>query len=261
MNTYWITGASSGIGEAISRELNSQGHQVILSARNKDKLKEIAAGFKFPDKVKIVPFDLAQSGSFKEVVEQVYSCFGKLDTVILNAGISQRSLFQDTTFQVYRDLMEVNYFGNVALSQALLPKFIEKNLGQFVVITSLVGKFGTPFRTGYSASKHALHGFFDSLRAEMMMQDKNIDVTIICPGFVSTEISFNALGSEGKAIKIHDEANANGMTPGIIAKKAIVAIEAKKYEAYIGNKEIMGVYVKRFLPALFAKIVAKAKVR
>lgn len=261
MNTYWITGASSGIGEALSKELNGHGHQVILSARNREKLSQIVAGLKYPDKARIVTFDLSRSENFPQVVDEVFGCFGKLDTVILNAGISQRSLFQDTTFQVYRDLMEVNYFGNVALSQAILPRFVEKNHGQFVIVSSLVGKFGTPFRTGYSASKHALHGFFDSLRAEMMMQDMNIGVTILCPGFVSTEISFNALGSEGKAIRIHDEANASGMNPEVFAKKAVAAIEAKKLEAYIGNKEIVGVYLKRFLPGLFAKIVAKAKVR
>jgi dehydrogenase/reductase SDR family protein 7B len=181
--------------------------------------------------------------------------------VILNAGLSQRSLAQETSLDVYRNLMEVNFFGNVALTQALLPKFITKNAGQFVVITSLVGKFGTPFRTGYSASKHALHGYYDSLRAEMMMQNKNIDVTIICPGFVSTDISFNALSADGSATHVHDDSNAQGITPQEFAKRAIPVIKAKKYEDYIGGKEVLGVKLKRFFSTMFAKKIARAKVR
>src|SRR5690606_21531087 len=135
------------------------------------------------------------------------------DCLILNAGLSQRSLVEETKMEVYRELMEVNYFGNIALTKAMLPSFVTQNSGHFVVISSLVGKFGTPYRSGYSASKHALHGYFDSLRAELMMKQQNIDVTIICPGFVSTNISYNALGGEGSKVGSYDEANAQGLTP------------------------------------------------
>jgi len=129
------------------------------------------------------------------------------------------------------------------------------------VVTSLVGKFGTPYRSGYAASKHALHGYYDSLRAEMMMQAKNIDVTIICPGFVNTDISFNALGASGSATHIRDEATTSGMDPREFAKRAIMVISAQKYEAYIGGKEVLGVKLKRFFPDLFAKKIAQARVR
>jgi short-subunit dehydrogenase len=261
MAVYWITGASSGIGEALARELSLIGHQVILSARNEKKLETICSQLAHPDKARILPFDLADTKNATATVDKAQAIFGQIDVVVLNAGLSQRSLAQETTLEVYRDLMEVNYFGNVALTQALLPKFLAKNQGQFVVITSLVGKFGTPYRTGYSASKHALHGYYDSLRAEMMMQSKNVAVTIICPGFVSTDISFNALGANGVATKVYDDSNAQGITPAEFAKRAIPVIAAKKYEDYIGGKEVLGVKLKRFFPTFFAKKIAKAKVR
>lgn len=261
MTVYWITGASSGIGEALAFELSSQGHELILSARNEQKLTEVQAKLPHPDKAKILSFDLSDTKSSDAVSTKAFALFGTVDVLVLNAGLSQRSLAQETDLSVYRNLMEVNYFGNVALTQAVLPKFLAKNKGQFVVVTSLVGKFGTPYRSGYAASKHALHGFYDSLRAEMMMQEKNIDVTIICPGFVNTDIAFNALGASGAATHKRDEANANGMDPKEFAKRASAVISARKFEAYIGGTEVLGVKLKRFFPDLFAKKIAKAKVR
>ena len=261
MAVYWITGASSGIGLALCNELSSLGHQLILSARNHEKLKEVQAKLPHPDQARILPFDLSDTQISTSIVEQALKLFGGIDTVILNAGVSQRSLVQETTLEVYQKLMNVNYFGNVALTQALLPHFLKANKGQFVVITSLVGKFGTPYRSGYSASKHALHGFYDSLRAEMMMQDKNVAVTIICPGFVSTDVSYNALGASGSATHVYDDSNASGMSPAAFAKKAVPVILEQKYEDYIGGKEVLGVMLKRFLPTAFAKKIAKSKVR
>lgn len=261
MATYWITGASSGIGEALAHELSRQGNQVILSARNEKKLETVRTQLAHPDKSQVLSFDLSDTKNMNSIIDKALALFGQIDVVILNAGLSQRSLAQETSLDVYRNLMEVNFFGNVALTQGLLPKFIAKNAGQFVVITSLVGKFGTPYRTGYSASKHALHGYYDSLRAEMMMQNKNIDVTIICPGFVSTDISFNALSADGSATHVHDDSNAHGITPQEFAKRAIPVIKAKKYEHYIGGNEVLGVKLKRFFPTMFAKKIARAKVR
>ncbi len=261
MAIYWITGASSGIGKSLALELSRQGHSLILSARQAEKLKLLCSELAHPDKARILPFDLTDVSSAALNVDQALSFFGQIDVVILNAGLSQRSLAQETTFEVYRNLMEVNYFGNVALTQALLPHFIARNSGQFVIISSLVGKFGTPYRTGYSASKHALHGFYDSLRAEMMMQNNQIDVTILCPGFVSTDISFNALGSDGLATHVHDDSNANGITPEEFSRRAIPIVNAKKFEDYIGGKEVFGVLLKRFFPSIFANKIARTKVR
>lgn len=214
-----------------------------------------------PNRIKVLPFDLANSSAAESITDEAFKAFGTIDTVILNAGLSQRSLVQETPISVYQDLMNVNYFGNVALTQAILPRFLAQNSGQFVVITSLVGKFGTPYRSGYAASKHALHGFYDSLRAEMMMQNKPVDVTVICPGFVATNISFNALGADGKATHQYDKANAGGISPDEFAKKAVKVIEAREFEANIGGKETLGVLLKRFMPGLFAKKIARAQVR
>lgn len=261
MQTYWITGASSGIGEALAEELAQAGHQLILTARNAQKLEELRNRLKHPERIKMLPFDLKKAEEAPAVVARALQLFGKIDCLILNAGLSQRSLVEETKMEVYRELMEVNYFGNIALTKAMLPSFVTQNSGHFVVISSLVGKFGTPYRSGYSASKHALHGYFDSLRAELMMKQQNIDVTIICPGFVSTNISYNALGGEGSKVGSYDEANAQGLTPKQFARKALAVIEDRKYEAYIGGKETLGVHLKRFLPSLFVKKIAKAKVR
>lgn len=261
MAVYWITGASSGIGLALAHELSSQNHKLILSARNEAKLKEILSTLPHPDNARILPFDLAQTELSSSITDQALKLFGVIDTVILNAGLSQRSLVQETNLDVYKQLMNVNYFGNIALTQSLLPHFIKANKGQFVVITSLVGKFGTPYRSGYAGSKHALHGFYDSLRAEMMMQNLNIDVTIICPGFVSTDISYNALGATGSATHVYDDSNASGISPAEFAKRAVPVIQMRKFEDYIGGKEVLGVMLKRFMPTMFAKKIAKTKVR
>ena len=261
MQTYWITGASSGIGLALAKELASQGHQLILSGRNISPLEAFKQAAAFPERVKLLPFDLAQYQSSPQIVSQALTLFPKIDVIILNAGISQRSLAQETSIEVYKNLMDVNYLGSIALSQELLKEFMRVNDGQFVVITSLVGKFGSPYRSGYSASKHALHGYFDSLRAEMMMQKINVDVTIICPGFVATDISFNALGGMGTKTGVYDENNARGLSPHEFAKQALKVIDQKKFEAYIGGRETIGVLLKRFFPKVFTKLIARAKVR
>lgn len=261
MEIVWITGASSGIGEALAQELAAKGHKLILSARNEKKLNELKSSLPNPEQVAVLPLDLANLENPSKVIDEAKKFFGKIDKLILNAGISQRSLVNETKLEVYRNLMEVNYFGNISLAHALLPHFVENNSGHFIVITSLVGKFGTPYRSGYSASKHALHGHFDSLRAELMMENKNIDVTIICPGFVSTNISFNALSGSGVSTQEFDDSNANGLTPRQFAIKAVQVIQNKEYEALIGGKETFGVYLKRFLPNVFVKVIAKAKVR
>ena len=155
--------------------------------------------------------------------------------------------------------MEVNFFGTVALTKLILPHFISRNSGHFAVISSLVGKFGSPFRSSYAASKHALHGFFDTLRAEHFQE--NIAVTMICPGFIRTNVSVNALTADGTALGQMDEAQQKGMSPEDCAAEIFSAITGKKEEVNIGGKETMAIYVKRFFPGIFSKIIKKAKVR
>jgi short-subunit dehydrogenase len=254
----WITGASSGIGKALAEAYCKMGFRIIITARREQELLELKNNCTHPENVVVLTHDLADYTSAKKKVERAVAAFGSIDVMIHNAGISQRSLAIDTDIEVDKKLMDVNYIGTIALTKALLPYFKKQGSGHFAVITSLVGKFGSPYRSGYAASKHALHGYFDSLRAEH--EKDNLKVTLICPGYVITNVSINALTGDGSAQKTMDEATANGITAEYAAAKIVKAIDSKKLEIYIGKKEIFAVYLKRFLPNLFARILAKAKV-
>jgi short-subunit dehydrogenase len=257
--TIWITGASSGIGEALAYELANQDAKLILSARNTAKLETVKKQCKNSNKVQIIPLDLADYHAFDKTVASAIDCFGTIDVLVNNGGISQRSLIKDTSIEVDERLMTINYLGTVALTKALLPHFIKQQKGQFVVTTSIVGKVATPLRSSYAASKHALHGFFDSLRAEHY-QD-NLKVTLVCPGFVATDVSKNALTGDGSKQGTMDSATANGIQPSVFAQKMAKAIRQEKQEAYIGGaKEVFAVYVKRFFPKLLAKMIRKMAV-
>ena len=197
--------------------------------------------------------------SFNKITTTAIKLFGRIDILVNNGGISQRSLASETNISVDKKIMEVNYTGTVALTKTILPHFIENNKGQFVVTTSMVGLIGTPLRSSYAASKHALHGFFDSLLAEVY--DNNIEVTLICPGFVSTNISMNALTGDGTSQQKMDTATANGISPKRFAKLMAKAIYNKKEEVYIaGFKEKLGVYVKRWFPRVFSVMIRKLSV-
>jgi short-subunit dehydrogenase len=255
----WITGASSGIGEAAARKFSTEGFYLILSARNMQELERVKNSCAFPEDCRILPLDLTSSADFSEKVATAISFFRQVDMLLHNGGISQRSLIKDTKLAVDRKLMEVNYFGTVALTKAILPHFLARKKGQFGVVTSLVGKFGTPYRSSYAGSKHALHGFFDTLRAEH--HQDGISVTLICPGFIRTQVSINAVTGDGSPLGEMDQAQDQGMSPEACAKALFRAMKSKKEEVYIGGKETLAVYLKRFLPGLFSKILRSAKVR
>ena len=255
----WITGASSGIGKSLAIALSKHQTKLILSSRNEKELISVKNACEHPENVKILPLDLENYKSLTAKVEEALTLFGGVDILFNNGGISQRSYAKDSSIEVDKRIMDVNYLGTVALSKALLPHFIEKNNGHFVVITSIVGKIGTPLRSSYAASKHALHGFFDSLRAEVYQN--NIKVTLACPGFVQTNISINALTGNGTAQNKMDSATKNGLTPETFAKKLLKAVRQEKQEVYIGGfKEKLAVYVKRFFPKLLSKIIRKLAV-
>lgn len=257
----WITGASSGIGEAIVYELAKHKAKLILSARRKEELERVKGNCPRdvqPD-VRILPVDLAESHTLELSTQAAIQMFGRVDILINNGGIGQRSLIKDTTLEVDRRIMEVNYFGSVALTKFLLPHFIKRKHGHFVVVSSLTGKFGTAWRSGYAASKHALHGFYDAVRAEHY-QD-NIYVTMVCPGFIQTPITISALTGDGTPLNKMDHAQGDGKPAEWCAQKIVKAIIGKKEEVYIGGKEVIGVYVKRFFPSLFTKLIRKVKVR
>jgi short-subunit dehydrogenase len=255
----WITGASSGIGKALALEFSKQNAQIIISSRNIDKLEEVKSLCTNPDKVKILKLDLDDYEFVSKTVQTAISLFDGLDILINNGGISQRSLAIDTGLTIDKRIFNTNYFGTIALTKALLPYFVAKKKGHFVVVTSVVGKIGTPLRSSYAASKHALHGFFDSLRAEI--HDYNVDVTLICPGFVHTNVSINALVGDGSKQNTMDKETENGLSPDYFAKKMLKAIVKKKHEVVIGGKlERMAVVVKRFFPKILAKMIRKVDV-
>jgi short-subunit dehydrogenase len=260
----WITGASSGIGEALTHELAKQGARLILSSRRKEELERVKGNCHalVQPNIRILPLDLSHAATLNLCAEAAIQIFGHVDILINNGGISQRSLAKETSIDVDRKIMEVDYFGAVALTKALLPDFLQRKSGHFVAVSSVMGLIGTPYRSGYAAAKHALHGFYDSLRAELWSEQKNICVTLICPGWIHTNVTLNALKGDGSALNEMDKTTEKGMSPKECASKIINAIQKKKEEAYIGGaKELAGVYLKRFLPSIFSKVVRKVKVR
>src|ERR1700712_1406119 len=208
----WITGASSGIGEALAYAFSFRGAKLILSGRRTDELERVQMSCKYPDEVKILHLDLSDSSSLENKTAEAIRCFGQIDILVHNGGISQRSLVIETSMDVHRRVMEVDYFSYVAISKAILPHFISRHAGHFVVTSSVMGKIGTPMRSAYAAAKHALHGFFDCLRAEVSAQ--NIKVTILTPGYIKTNVALNALTKNGTSLGRQSQNISNGLSPG-----------------------------------------------
>ena len=255
----WITGASSGIGAELAKQYSKQGKLLILSARRDAELKAVKNSCDYPENIKILPLDLKDFDSMEKHVKKAITFFGSIDLLINNGGVSQRSLIAETNFHVYQELINVNYLGTVALTKALLPHFIEKGKGHFAVVTSVMGKFGSPYRSGYCGAKHALHGFFDVLRMEH--QKDNVDVTLICPGFVQTQVTVNALTGTGEPLNHDDPGTKNGLDVAYFCRKMIRAIQKKKWEVSFGRKEKLGVFIKRFSQKLVHAIVIRSNVR
>lgn len=255
----WITGASSGIGEELAYQLATLGCKLILSARRASVLKEVQERCANSENVQILPLDLVDIDMMHAKVTEAIAFFGTIDILINNGGVSQRSLIAETDISVYKALMDVNYLGTVALSKAILPHFIAQQKGHYVTVTSLMGRFGSPYRSGYCGAKHALHGFFDVLRMEH--EKDNVAVTLIGPGFVQTNVARNALTADGSKQNTNDKATKKGLPVDVFAKKMIKAIQQQKHEAFIGQKEVMGIYVKRFFPKLLHKLVLRNEVR
>ncbi|MFD2823748.1 SDR family oxidoreductase [Lacinutrix iliipiscaria] len=255
----WITGASSGIGKSLAIALSKMDCKLILSARRTTELENVKTLCKQPNLVYVLPLDLAEIDDMPTLTNIAVTAFGQVDILINNGGISQRSPIIDTSIEVDRKLMEIDYLGTVALSKALLPHFIANQSGHYVVVSSLMGKFSSSYRSAYCGAKHALHGFFDALRLE---HDKdNVKVTMICPGFVNTNVARNALTADGTKQGYQDNMTENGLDVEVFVKRMIKAIKKEKFEAYIGKFEKFGVYVKRLSPKLLHKLVLRSKVR
>lgn len=260
----WITGASSGIGEALVYELAKKGAKLIISARRKEELDRVKGNCvaAAQPNIRVIPLDLAEPSTLPLCAEAALQVFGHIDVLVNNGGISQRSLAKETTLDVDRKVMEVNFFGTIALTKSLIPHFIKRRQGQFVTVSSIAGIVGTPFRTTYAASKHALQGYFNSLRSELWKESPQIYVTMICPGFINTNLSITALKGDGSIQGKKDETHVKGLPPRLVAEAIINAIENKKREVYVGGgREKLAAYLHRYMPGLFARLIRTARVK
>lgn len=256
----WITGASSGIGEATVYELAKKGCKLILSARREEKLKRVKENANLTDEnALILPIDLENFLDAPLWVTKALAKFNTIDVLINNGGISQKSDAMETTEEVEKKIMDINYFGNVALTKAVLPIMQQQQSGKIVIITSILGKFGLPQLSTYAASKHALYGFYESLRMELIKD--NIEILIVAPGFINTNVSLNAIDGKGNIINKNSDAQLNGMKADVFAKKFVNAITSNKKHLYIGKKELLAIPFKILFPSLFYKIMLKMSSR
>jgi len=249
----WVTGASSGIGASLAKALNEAGSFVIISGRNADRLEKIKSECLHPERIKVLAFDMEEIDSLPEYAMKAWGEFNGIDFVFLNAGFAVRDWLMNIEMKMYRKVMEVNFFSTVVIVKSLLPKMIDRKHGYFVVTSSLSGKYGIPKLSAYSASKHALHGFFESLRAEYSKD--GIRVSMVVPGLINTGITVHSLLGDGSVSGKMQTAVANGISPELCATKILKAVDRQKNESVIGGKEIYSVWIKRFFPRIWDYLV------
>ncbi|KAL1491143.1 hypothetical protein ABEB36_011785 [Hypothenemus hampei] len=250
-----ITGASSGLGEALAHEFYQYGAQVVLCARRRQELERVRTDLlhsqckstTYPPI--IVPLDLSEP-NFQNHVDKVLSITGKIDILVNNGGISYRGLVKDTRIDVDQRIMAVNYFGTVALTKAVLTDMLKQKQGHIIFISSVQGLVALPERSAYSASKHALQAFADSLRAEVAQY--NIPVTIVSPGYIKTQLSINALTSTGKVYNQMDATTEAGYEPQYAAQEIVKGVLKKKKEMVLcGLLPRIAIFLRRYLPFVY----------
>ncbi len=252
----WITGASSGIGEALAMQWASPGTRIIISGLEHKQLEPVALNCEQKGaQVEILPFDLTKEAEIIEAVTKVQTLVPKIDILVNCGGIGQRSLIIETPEAVSRKIMETDFWGHATLSAKILPFMVKTGGGTIVVMSSLSGLFGFPQRSMYCAAKHALHGFFETLRLEHH-KDK-INVLMVCPGRVRTNFSFGALTSTGGTHGQMDKGQANGVSVQYTAAKIANAVKRNKKQVLVGKKELIMAYLKRFAPWLFYMIALR----
>jgi dehydrogenase/reductase SDR family member 7B len=254
--TIWITGASSGIGEAVALELAQFSPRLILSGRNQEALEGLATTCRERGAgCEILPFDLGDPAEVEKAADYIIASYPRIDALLHFGGISQRSFASDTLIEVDRRIMEVNFFSTVILTKKLLPSMIRQRSGHIAVTSSIVGKFGISYRSAYSASKHALHGYFESVRAENAKH--GIGITVIIPGRIHTAISLNALDGHGDKYGKMDAGQAGGMSAEDAARIIIRGLRRNNKEILFGGRELLMVYIRRFLPWLYYRLAEK----
>jgi short-subunit dehydrogenase len=251
----WITGASSGIGEALVYEFSKQEAKLIISSRDElalDRVKRNCSNAS--EDVFILPFDLTDQPDIEAKTILALNKWGSVDYLILNAGIAARDFAENTDMSVFRMVMDTNYFGPVALTKAVLPSMLLGKKGHIIVVSSLSGKFGVPKLSAYAGSKHALHGFFESLRMEI--RKTGVTISIIIPGFINTPILMKAMDGSGNISGKNLSVNEKGMSPEECASRMVKAIRKGKQETLIGGSESLSVYFHRFFPGTFNLVMA-----
>jgi len=252
----WITGASSGIGEQLCYDLSKLGAKLILSARREDELERVRINCTTPDAHTVLPLDMLSEAAVLEAADKVEAELGTVDYLFNNAGITQRSLIVETDADIYRKVMELNYFSQVAITRKVLPGMLKRGSGHIVTTSSIAGLIGIPYRSAYCSSKHAIIGFMDSLRSEI--HDKGLRVTTICPGFVRTNIIETARREGTAQEKVEDTVIKNGMPVDEAVAIMLKAIAAEKEQVVIAKgKEGMGPIIKRLFPGMIYKMVRK----
>ncbi|MGD0340179.1 MAG: SDR family NAD(P)-dependent oxidoreductase [Bacteroidales bacterium] len=253
----WITGASSGIGEALVHELADRGAILIISSNDLPGLERVKAARSVNSRITCVPFDLSDTSGINAIVEQQMKAHGRIDYLLNIGGISQRARIDETPLWLDRKIFEINYFGTIALTKAILPFMIMQKSGHIAATSSISGRFGFPLRSAYSASKQALHGFFETLYLENKLN--NIRTSVIIPGRVKTSISFHALDPQGKEHGRMDEGLNKGISPEKAARIIIRGIIRNKREILVGSTELIMLYIRRIWPWLFFRIGNRIK--
>jgi dehydrogenase/reductase SDR family protein 7B len=254
----WITGASSGIGEALVYAFVNRGATIIASSNDTDALEVVKNKCgSFSGQMNCVAFDLSDTKDISELVKTQIAKFDKIDILVNLGGVSQRAEIVETPLWLDRKIMEINYFGTIALTKAVLPYMIEKKSGFILATSSISGRFGFPLRSAYSASKQALHGFFETLFLENKIN--NIKSSVIIPGRVRTNISVHALERDGKEHGKLDDGLAGGISPEKAAQIIIKGIIRNKREILVGRTELLMLFIRRYLPCLFFRIGDKVK--
>jgi short-subunit dehydrogenase len=253
----WITGASSGIGEALVYEFAGRGAEVIISSNDLPGLERVKAACPDSTKITCVPFDLSDTSGIDTIVEQQLKRSGRIDYLLNIGGISQRARIDETPIWLDRKIFEINYFGTIAFTKAVLPYMIRQKSGHIAATSSISGRFGFPLRSAYSASKQALHGFFETLYLENKLN--NIRTSVIIPGRVRTSISLHALNQEGKEHGKMDDGLDRGISPEKAARIILRGIIRNKREILVGSTELILLYIRRIWPWLFYRIGDRIK--
>lgn len=256
----WITGASSGIGRALALEYARRGWKLILTSRREDKLQEVKRSCEGGgDGICILPADLSDLDGIPDLAGRAEACFGRVDLLINNAGRSQRSLVLETGMDVYEQLLRLDVLSTIALTKSVLPGMIARKTGHIAAVSSIAGKFGAPLRSGYSAAKFSLHGFYDSLRNEVW--EDNIAVSVIVPAFVKTDISVNAVTADGSSYGKLDQNQAEGASPEECARQIANNLNKKKREFFVGmnGRARLALFLSRYFPGLLSRILRTAR--